>query len=120
MLREIQEKYWNNYFISLRAAHDAGRSNQFYKLMKQCMGIKVKPQNGGKRGVKGTVFDEEGNILFKKCEVLNRWKTYFEKLLNYSSSMADDIDQYLPDMVDKPCIELDDPFTVDRMLKNYE
>ena len=29
MLREIQEKYWNNYFISLRAAHDAGRSNQF-------------------------------------------------------------------------------------------
>ena len=47
MLREIQEKYWNNYFISLRAAHDAGRSNQFYKLMNQCMGIKVKNHKGG-------------------------------------------------------------------------
>ena len=112
MLREIQEKYWNNYFISLRAAHDAGRSNQFYKLMKQCMGIKVKTNKGGKRGVKGSVFDENGNILYKKCEVLSRWRNYFDKLLNHSSTMAEDIDQYLPDSVNEPFSELDEPFTI--------
>ena len=112
MLREVQEKYWTNYFISLRAAHDAGRSNQFYKLMKQCMGIKVKAHKGGKRGIQGSVFDENGEILYERGELLKRWKNYFEKLLNYSNKMADDIEQYLPDPVDEPCMQLDDPFTV--------
>ena len=80
--------------------------------MNQCMGIKVKTHKGGKRGIKGTVFDEDGKVLFKKCEVLDSWRSYFEKLLNYSSIMANDIEQYLPDPVSGPYTQLDDPFTI--------
>ena len=60
------------------------------------MGILNTSCKSGKIGFKDEVYDEEGKILTDSLEILNRWKRYYNNLLNNAIPIDDDISEFLP------------------------
>ena len=110
-IKVAQETYWENYYYELKQCWDNGTFNQFYKMLKQEMGILGAAYKSGKCGYKNEIFDEKGKLLTDECEILERWKRYYENLLNYKAPVGNNVDEYLPKQTDNIQVKFDEPFT---------
>ena len=64
-------------------------------MIKQENGISGMGYKSGKCGYENEVFDEDGNVLTDESDILERWRRYYDKLLNCETPIGDNIEDYL-------------------------
>ena len=115
-LKAFQRRYWEDFYSELKTCWDSGSSHNFNKLLKTEIGITSTAYRSGKCGYKNEVFDEEDKIITDECEILERWKRYYEKLLNHKAPIGTNIDEYLPTQTENVQFKFDEPFSSEEVI----
>ena len=93
-LKEVHPDYWLKFGDNLKRAYDLLYTT-FYILLKSSMGLNLKSYKMGKCSFNCAIFDKEGNEIHDVVKIRERWKEYFEELLNMEDMVVDNIDEFL-------------------------
>ena len=97
-LRKMKEDWWSRKASELQSAFDRKDTRVFYEGLKGVFGPQVS-------GTSPVMADDGTTLLTEKNDILNRWKTHFESVLNSSSDVNNSILDSLPERTQIP--ELD-------------
>jgi len=77
LVKEAKDASWKKFGEDLEQAGQQ-RNKMFWTKVK-------KIRNGDKKQTSGSVFDKTGSLVSGQVNILNRWKEYFDELLNVDS-----------------------------------
>ncbi|XP_031639297.1 uncharacterized protein LOC116351343, partial [Contarinia nasturtii] len=86
MVKEAKEGHWIKFGEELEEAGQQ-RNKVFWTKVKNI-------RNGGKKQAPTAVLDKSGNLVIGRNNVLNRWKEYFDDLLNVDNGVTGQNGQY--------------------------